>query len=608
MDRSWIKSRQFSTAHINGVKEFMQFVSARFDENAEILCPCRVCLNRAHRPQGVVEDHIYIHGMSSTYNRWIHHGEPLDDGIHENAPHENEPFDTMEHDVEEDVGLNEDDDDDDRIPDMVEELYTAEEQGGRNSMFGSVIAELQRQLYPGCAHFSRFTFVVKLLHIKSFYRISNVAFTALLKLLSSAFPACFLPTCYNEGKNFIRALGLGYDSIHVCKNNCVLFRKEYANNDECPVCGESRWKDAEGRKQIPVKVLRHFRLIPRLKRMFASKNTVEEAQWHKLKRQPVDNELSHPADGEAWKDFDRKYGWFAKDARNMRLGLATDGFNPFGNMSSSYSMWPVFVVPYNGPPWACMEQSNFMMALLIPGPKCPGKDLDVFLEPLIEELLELWKGVRTYDACSASMFDLHAAILWCIHDYPALGTLSGRTTKGYYACVRCDKDPCSKKLRHKICYIGHRRFLPRDHPWRKRKEFNGENETRAKPWELSTEELLQQLDNVRDVRPGKHPQSGNKRKRQADGQVYTRRVCLFDLPYWSSLKLRHNLDVMHIEKKICDNLLGTFLNIDGKTKDTVSARLDLEDMGIRSFLHLQYEGDSYSIPKAPYEMKKRPKA
>ena len=64
----------------------------------------------------------------------------MDDGIHENAPHENEPFDTMEHDVEEDVGLNEDDDDDDRIPDMVEELYTAEEQGGRNSMFGSVIA------------------------------------------------------------------------------------------------------------------------------------------------------------------------------------------------------------------------------------------------------------------------------------------------------------------------------------------------------------------------------------------------------------------------------------------------------------------------------------
>ena len=69
----------------------------------------------------------------------------------------------------------------------------------------------------------------------------------------------------------------------------------------------------------------------------------------------MENELSHPADGEAWKDFDRKFGWFAEDARNLRLGLATDGFNPFGNMTSSYSMWPVFVVPYNLPPWECME-------------------------------------------------------------------------------------------------------------------------------------------------------------------------------------------------------------------------------------------------------------
>jgi hypothetical protein len=39
--------------------------------------------------------------------------------------------------------------------------------------------------------------------------------------------------------------------------------------------------------------------------------------------------MSHLADGEAWQDFDRKYPNFAKDARNLRLGLATDGFNPF---------------------------------------------------------------------------------------------------------------------------------------------------------------------------------------------------------------------------------------------------------------------------------------
>jgi hypothetical protein len=75
------------------------------------------------------------------------------------------------------------------------------------------------------------------------------------------------------------------------------------------------------------------------------------------------------------------------------------------------------------------------MSLLIPGPKSPGKDFDVFLEPLIEELLELWKGVSTYDACTGRKFDLCAVVLWCIHDFPVLGTLFGRTTKGDYACI-----------------------------------------------------------------------------------------------------------------------------------------------------------------------------
>jgi len=99
--------------------------------------------------------------------------------------------------------------------------------------------------------------VVKLLHIKSFYRISNVAFNAFLKLLSVQFPKCSIPASYAEAKKVIRALGLGYDSIHVFPNNCVLFRKELAKMDNCLVCGASRWKDEDTRMQIPNKVLRH---------------------------------------------------------------------------------------------------------------------------------------------------------------------------------------------------------------------------------------------------------------------------------------------------------------------------------------------------------------
>ena len=247
-------------------------------------------------------------------------------------------------------------------------------------------------------------------------------------------------------------------SIHVCPNNCVLLRKQYEDLDNFPVCQASRWKDPLNKK-VPEKVLRHFPLIPRLQWIFATKKTSEEAQWHKLNREPKEKEMSHPADGDEWKDFGNRWPDFARDPHNITLGLATDGFNPFGNMRSSYSMWPIFVIPYNFPPWSCMEESNFMIALLIPSPKSPGKHIDVFLQPLIEDLLALWSGVDTIDCLTGKDLKLCAAVLWCIHDYHALSTLSGHTTKGFFACLHCDKDPLSYSIRSKRCYIGHCRLL-----------------------------------------------------------------------------------------------------------------------------------------------------
>ena len=90
-----------------------------------------------------------------------------------------------------------------------------------------------------------------------------------------------------------------------------------------------------------------------------------------------------------------------------------------------------------------------MICLLIPGPSSPGKNFDLFIEPLLDDLHQLWKGVRMYDAFQNGMFDLKAAVLWCTHDYPACSTMSGRTTKGYYACLYCDKNPLSKSIKPK---------------------------------------------------------------------------------------------------------------------------------------------------------------
>ena len=66
-----------------------------------------------------------------------------------------------------------------------------------------------------------------------------------------------------------------------------------------------------------------------------------------------------------------------------------DGFNPFGNMSSQYNIWPVVLMTYNLPPWLCMKQAYLVLTLLIPSPKVPGNDIDVYLEPLVDELIQL---------------------------------------------------------------------------------------------------------------------------------------------------------------------------------------------------------------------------
>ncbi|KAA0053370.1 CACTA en-spm transposon protein [Cucumis melo var. makuwa] len=204
----------------------------------------------------------------------------------------------------------------------------------------------------------------------------------LLELLRAAFPMCSstIPSSFYEAKRKLRDLGLGYETIHACKYDCVLYWKEFAYLQHCPICGEARNKRVE-----------------------------------------TDDVLRHPADAEGWKHFDSEYPDFASDPRNVRLGLALDGFNPFGQMSTSY-------------------KTNFFMSLLIPSPRSPGREIDVYLQPLIEELKELWTfGVR-----------------W--------------STKGYGACPICMGDRSSFGIRGRISFMGHRRYLP---VWRRSRLHDG---------------------------------------------------------------------------------------------------------------------------------------
>jgi hypothetical protein len=70
--------------------------------------------------------------------------------------------------------------------------------------------------------------------------------------------------------------------------------------------------------------------------------------------------------------LDKIDGNFASDARNVRFGLATDGFDPFCTNSAPYSCWPIFAVSYNLPPSICMKFEFIFLCLNVSGPKAPG--------------------------------------------------------------------------------------------------------------------------------------------------------------------------------------------------------------------------------------------
>lgn len=121
-----------------------------------------------------------------------------------------------------------------------------------------------------------------------------------------------------------------------------------------------------------------------------------------------------------------------------------------------------------------MKQSNLLLSSLILGPKGPRINIDVYLQPLIDDLKTLREGaIETYDAFMKQNFHLRASLLWTINDFPAYGILSGWSTKGKLACPVCHVQTCSFYLKHgqKQCYVGHCRFLEINHPYRRNKSF-----------------------------------------------------------------------------------------------------------------------------------------
>nr|KYP49848.1 hypothetical protein KK1_028347 [Cajanus cajan] len=296
----------------------------------------------------------------------------------------------------------------------------------------------------------------------------------------------YIPKNYYEAKKLASKLGLKAEKIDCCMDGCMLYYKEDKDLTECKFCHSPRYlppKVGKVRyKNIPVKRMFYLPIIPRLQRLYASMETVRQMGWHH-KNKNNSTDLRHPCDGEAWKHFDHVYPDFASEPRNIRLGLCSNGFTPYVQASTnSYSCWPVIVTPYNLPLEMCMTKPYFFLTCLILGPHNPTTIVDVYLQPLIDDLKLLWDcGVLTYDISTEQNFILRAGLMWTINDFPAYGMLSGWGIKGKLACLHCMKDTKAFQLDNGVkpsWFDCHQRLLPADHPFRKSKRRFTRNKTK----------------------------------------------------------------------------------------------------------------------------------
>ncbi|CAL5192329.1 unnamed protein product [Lathyrus oleraceus] len=487
-DRTYPGRRGLKPNFEEGVKGFITWAFAQECCLSEggVRCPCLKCECRPiiSDPEEV-ERHLKRRGFIKNYWVWTYNGEQLPSNVQRTTTtHASSSRSHMEH--REEFSL---------ISDMVgdafgvnvtydepqdfdqEELPNEEAQ-----KFYQLLQEMNTPLFEGSSD-SKLSMCVRLLAAKSNWNVPDQCLEFFAKMMLDATPTKDnLPTSFYDAKRLVSKLGLEVRKIDCCTNGCMLFYdNEFGTNDgsleECKFCKSPRYKvrsKAINRKQkhVAVKSMFYLPIIPRLKRMFASMHSASQMTWHHT-NQTSSGTMRHPSDGAAWKHFDMIHPDFAAEPRNVRLGLCSDGFTPYVQASGSgYSCWPVIVTPYNLPPEMCMTKPYMFLTCLIPGPKSPKAGIDVYLQPLIDDLKRLWIGEWTYDISCKQNFTMRAALMWTINDFPAYGMLSGWGTHGKMGCPHCMEHSHAFTLEKggkSSWFDCHRRFLPKDHVFRRNK-------------------------------------------------------------------------------------------------------------------------------------------
>ena len=157
-------------------------------------------------------------------------------------------------------------------------------------------------------------------------------------------------------------------------------------------------------------------------------------QWRT--RQVEESVLSDVYDGEVWKNFKWKDGSrFFELERRYGLMLNVDWFQPF-KRRSDYSVGVIYFVAMNLPRSQRFKFENVILGGIIPSLESEPK-LHTFLDPCVDELNELWKGVPMSTSLTPVSLGIVAALLCVASDIPASRKVCGFV--GHSANRACSK-------------------------------------------------------------------------------------------------------------------------------------------------------------------------
>ncbi|KAJ0038368.1 hypothetical protein Pint_22697 [Pistacia integerrima] len=158
-----------------------------------------------------VRDHLFVLGFDKSYRIWVFHGEEVDDNDSRNI-NDSYPNESTFKDF-------------DFTKDMVHDAnkYCKEDL----DTLKTLLDYCEKPLYNGCKY-SKLSGLMKFQYLKGKYGWSDTSFSDLLCTLHDVLPdENSMPKSMYEAKKVMVALGLEYEKIHACQNDCILLRNEY---------------------------------------------------------------------------------------------------------------------------------------------------------------------------------------------------------------------------------------------------------------------------------------------------------------------------------------------------------------------------------------------